>query len=200
MPTTRQPLATLALLALIGVSSAGCSHAPASTGPTGSAVNIASAAHTAPTAAASGSNGGTSTDDARAQAMQFSACMRGNGVSDFPDPDASGRLTIDQVANGASLNTSSAAFKQALSACQMLEPPGFTGSTRSAQQQQAALKFAQCIRDNGVPDFPDPAPDAPLVDTNRIPSAARTGGISALNAAMKKCRDFATAAGVTGSN
>ena len=51
----------------------------------------------------------------------------------------------------------------------------------------AALEFAQCIRDNGVKDFPDPANGEPLVDTNRIPSADRDGGMSILNAAMQKC-------------
>ena len=71
------------------------------------------------------------------------------------------------------------------------------GSKRSSQQQEAALKFAQCIRDNGVKDFPDPIPDGPLVDTNRIPSSAPPGGMSILNAAMQKCRDVAAAAGVT---
>ena len=60
---------------------------------------------------------------------------------------------------------------------QDLEPPGFTGGTRSAQQQEAGLKFAQCIRANGVPDFPDPTPDGPLIDTNRMP-AATSGGMS----------------------
>jgi hypothetical protein len=49
-----------------------------------------------------------------------------------------------------------------------------------------------------VKDFPDPAPDAPLVDTNRIPSSATEGGMSILNAAMQKCRDFGAAAGATG--
>jgi len=47
-----------------------------------------------------------------------------------------------------------------------------------------------------VKDFPDPTPDTPLVDTNRIPSAATDGGMSILNAAMRKCRDFA--AGIVG--
>jgi hypothetical protein len=28
---------------------------------------------------------------------------------------------------------------------------------RSPEQQSAALNFAQCIRENGVKDFPDPA-------------------------------------------
>ena len=99
---------------------------------------------------------------------------------------------------GSSLDTNSAAFKQAISACRDLQPAGFTGGKRTPEQQQAALKFAQCIRDNGVKDFPDPAPDAPMIDTNRIPSADRPGGMSALHAAMQKCRGFAGAAGVTG--
>jgi hypothetical protein len=96
------------------------------------------------------------------------------------------------------VNTNTPTFQQALSACRDLEPAGFMGQKRSSQQQQAALKFAQCIRDNGVSDFPDPAPDAPLIDTNRIPSAATPGGMSALHASMQKCRSFAAAAGVGG--
>jgi hypothetical protein len=132
------------------------------------------------------------------QAMKFSQCMRDHGVSQFPDPGASGTLTIDQVANGSSVDTNSPTFQQALSACRDLEPAGFMGQRRSSQQQQAALKFAQCIRDNGVRDFPDPAPDAPLIDTNRIPSAATPAGMNALHAAMQKCRGMAAAAGVSG--
>jgi hypothetical protein len=40
-----------------------------------------------------------------------------------------------------------------------------------------------------VEDFPDPANGEPLVDTNRIPSAAGEGGMTILNAAMQKCGD-----------
>ncbi|HZE03826.1 MAG TPA: hypothetical protein VE127_01295, partial [Solirubrobacteraceae bacterium] len=36
----------------------------------------------------------------RQQAVKFAECMRSNGVSDFPDPSASGGFTIDAVANG----------------------------------------------------------------------------------------------------
>jgi hypothetical protein len=122
--------------------------------------------------------------------------MRSNGVSDFPDPGASGSFTIDAIANGSSLDTSTPAFTQAISACRDLEPAGFMGSTRSPQQMQAALELAQCIRANGVPDFPDPNNGQPLVDTNRIPSAAQPSGMSILKAAMQKCRDDAAAAGV----
>jgi hypothetical protein len=188
----RRTLRSLAALAMVGLLSAGCSNAAAETG-SGSNKNAA----TAPAQTGIGSSGGSSNATNRDQAVKFAECMRKNGVKEFPDPDASGDLTIDRIANGSSVDTNSAAFKQAISACKDLQPPGFTGGKRSPEQQQAALKFAQCIRDNGVKDFPDPTPDGPLVDTNRIPSAAGNG-IAAINAAMQKCRDFAASAGVQG--
>lgn len=169
MSRTLRPLAALLVTVLI---SAGCSNTPADTG--------------------------SGTAAAREQGVKFAACMRDNGVKGFPDPDASGELTIDGVLNGSSLDPDSAAWKRAIDACKDLEPPGFTGHKRSAEQQQSALKFAQCMRDNGVPDFPDPSPDAPLIDTNKIPSANRDGGMTILHAAMQKCRDFAAGSGVTG--
>jgi hypothetical protein len=132
------------------------------------------------------------------QGVKFAQCMRSNGVSNFPDPGPSGQFTIDAIANGSGVDTNSPAFQQAFGACEALEPPGFTGTTRSAQQQDAALKFAQCVRANGVPDFPDPTANGPLIDTNRIPSANTPGGRSALHAAMQKCSSFSAAAGVTG--
>ncbi|HEU5315597.1 MAG TPA: hypothetical protein VFX49_05770 [Chloroflexota bacterium] len=134
----------------------------------------------------------------RAQGVKFAECMRKNGVREFPDPDAAGTLTVDQIANGSSLDTDSAAFKRAISACRDLQPAGFTGSKRSPEQQKAAIQFAQCIRANGVKDFPDPDPDGPMIDTNRIPSAERPGGMDVLHAAMEKCRGMAASAGVTG--
>jgi hypothetical protein len=97
------------------------------------------------------------------------------------------------------VDTNSTAFQQAISACKDLEPSGFMGHQRSPEQQKVALKFAQCMRDNGVPDFPDPTPNGPLIDTNRIPSTATNGGMSILNAATQKCGQYASAAGVQGS-
>jgi hypothetical protein len=131
---------------------------------------------------------------ARTEAVKFAECMRANGVREFPDPDASGTYTIDGIANRSSLDTNSAAFRQASSACRDLEPPGFTGGKRSPEQQQAALEFAQCIRANGVKDFPDPAIDDPLVNTYRIPSSNTQAGMAILNAAMQTCGRYANAA------
>jgi hypothetical protein len=182
MSRTLRPLAALAMLAVI---TAGCSHGSAENGTTDTV-----------SSAGTGSNGAATT---REKAVKFSDCMRENGVSDFPDPDVSGAFTIETIANGSSVDTSRAAFTRALTACKDLEPPGFTGETRSREQQEAALEFAQCIRDNGVKDFPDPAIDEPLVDTNRIPSSNTQAGMTVLNAAMQECGRYASDAGVQGN-
>lgn len=169
MNRRRRPLAALALIAVVALISACGSTAPAGSG--------------------SGSSGTNNTAANAQEAVKFAECMRSNGVSEFPDPGASGSFTIDGIVNGSSLDPNTAAFKQAISACKNLEPAGFMGSKRSPQQMDAALKFAQCIRANGVPDFPDPTPNGPLIDTSRIPSAAGRGAhsIPGFQAAAGKC-------------
>jgi hypothetical protein len=164
----RTMMAALALVAALG---AGCSGTPEAT---------------------------DAADSTRDKAMKFSQCMRDNGVTDFPDPDPSGELTVDGVLNGTSLDPNTATWKKAIEACKDLQPAGFTGHQRNAEEQKAALQFARCMRDNGIRDFPDPAPDDPLIDTNRIPSANTADGMNALNAAGKKCGEYAKAAGVPG--
>jgi hypothetical protein len=164
MSRALRPLAALATVALIG---AGCSNEPAENGGAGNT----KAAH-------------------QEQAVKFAECMRDNGVSEFPDPDASGGLTIDGVLNGSSLDPSSAAWQNAIAACGDLQPPGFTGDEEvTDEEQETRLEFAQCMRDNGVEDFPDPAKGEPLVNTNLIPSSAEPGGMTIINAAMQKCGD-----------
>jgi len=175
-----RPLWRLATLAMLVVIVAGCGNGSAGTG------------NSNPT------TGGDSTGATLEKALKFAECMRANGVSAFPDPGASGSFTIDGVVNGSSLDPNSAAFEQAIAACKNLEPPGFTGAKVTPQQTTARLKFAQCMRDNGVPDFPDPTPNGPLIDTNRIPSLAGKDPRSdpGLQAAMQKCGQYASAAGV----
>jgi hypothetical protein len=162
MNRTLRPLAALAMLAVI---IAGCSNGSAGNGNTRTT-----------------SSSGTATP--REKAVKYAACMRTNGVPDLPDPKASG----DFPAFGVSV--SPAVWDKALGACEALKPPGSLSARLSPAQQSAALKFAQCMRENGVKDFPDPANDEPLVDTNRIPSAATPAGMTILNAAIQKCRGF----------
>jgi hypothetical protein len=184
MRSTRRRLATLATVASIGLLATGCSSDSAKPrdGDGGSG--------------GSGSGAVGTEDTARRQGVKFSGCMRDHGVREFPDPDASGQLTVDGVLNGSSLDGSSPAWKAAIEACRDLQPAGFTGRKRSAQQQDDALAFARCMRENGVKDFPDPVPGGPLIDTNRIPSATGRGAreIPGFQAAQEACREPATRA------
>ena len=160
------PLAALATVALIG---AGCSSGSAENG------------NTATGTASSSDTGGNKQLTARDKGVKFAECIRAHGVADFPDPDAKGEFQYG-------VSVSPAVWQKATTACKDLQPPGTLSSKRTPKQQSASLRFAQCIRDNGVKDFPDPVNGEPLINTYKIPSSNRPGGMTILNAAIGKCR------------
>jgi hypothetical protein len=161
MRSALRPLA-LAIVAMVAVISASCG-GTSSSGTTSSA-----------------GAGGDPNAAARNNTVKFAACMRENGVSDFPDPEESG----DFPDLGVSVSRDE--WRQAIGACKDLQPP----EVRNPVQQSTALEFAHCIREHGVKDFPDPVNGAPVVDRTRIPSSATPDGTSVLNAAMDTCRDL----------
>jgi len=161
------PLAALATAALIG---AGCSNGSAGNSDTGAT----SSSHSAT------STGAHKKLSARDKAVKFAECIRAHGVSDFPDPNKE-----NQFEYGVSVTP--AVWTRATTACKDLQPPGTLSSKRTPKQQSASLRFAKCVRDNGVKDFPDPVNGEPLVNTYKIPSSNKPGGMAILNAAMRKC-------------
>ena len=170
------PLAALAMVALIG---AGCSNGSAENGDTGT--GTASSSGTA-ISTGTASSGADKKLTARDKAVKFAECIRAHGVSDFPDPDEK-----NQFEYGVSVTP--AVWDKATTACKDLQPPGTLSGKRTPKQQSASLRFAQCIRDNGVKDFPDPVNGEPVIDTYKIPSSNRPGGMTILNAAVQKCRN-----------
>lgn len=112
--------------------------------------------------------------------VKLAECIRGHGVPHFPDPDPKGEFQFG-------IDVSPAVWKEAVEACKDLEPPGTFSGRRSPKQQSDALRFAACVRANGVRDFPDPVNGDPLIDTTKIPSTDRPGGMTILNAATRKC-------------
>ena len=176
MSRTLRPLAALALVALIADQRGLCrTHLP----------RPAPAAAPAPPAAPTERPEVTDRD----KAVKFAECMRDNGVSDVPGPGRVGRLRPSMGSRTARRWTRTPRRSSRPSArARTWSHRGSRARKRSPKQQTAALKFAQCMRDNGVKDFPDPTNGEPLVDTNRIPSAATAGGMTILNAAMQKCR------------
>ncbi|HEY7222738.1 MAG TPA: hypothetical protein VH561_03870 [Micromonosporaceae bacterium] len=100
---------------------------------------------------------------AQAQELAFVACMRDKGIADMPDPvpgDTSGhsavRYAIDVMGKGSDEN-----FQAALDQCMNLLPAPEPTKPPSAGEIEAWRLFAQCMRDHGVGDFPDPTGGGP---------------------------------------
>jgi hypothetical protein len=96
-------------------------------------------------------NGPSPSPSSGGSALAYSRCMRAHGVTNFPDPDSSGDITIQ---SGSGLDPNDPVFRSAQQACQSLAP------TPSGDQQHGtsaqALRFSQCMRAHGFSDFPDP--------------------------------------------
>jgi hypothetical protein len=98
----------------------------------------------------SSSNGAASSGD-RDQAIAYAQCMRENGVPDFPDPDASGRFRgVGHEAQG------DPKVQAAQEACRELAPGGEHERLGDPAFVEQMREFSQCMRENGLPDFPDP--------------------------------------------
>lgn len=142
-----RPLLISALL-LVGLLLVACG----GSNPTGNGV-----ATLAP-GASSSSNGSPAPSASAAEPgegmLAYSQCMRDNGVPDFPDP-VNGGIQLD----GDKVDMDSPAFKAAEQSCKSLLPvnPG-DNPDDDQQARHDMLEFAACMREHGVPDFPDPKP------------------------------------------
>lgn len=97
-----------------------------------------------------------------ASRLEFSQCMRSHGVSGFPDPSSTGAArgpnstTIFGIVVPSTIDASAPAFRSATQDC----AKAITGSAPkpaiSARQRTQMIARAQCMREHGVPNFPDP--------------------------------------------
>ena len=93
------------------------------------------------------------------QLLEYAACMRKNGLPDFPDPTGSGRIRLPEA-------PTSPTFEAAQAKCQKLIPGGGPPSPGSATHPSAQalaqmLKVSQCMRRHGISEFPDPSSSVP---------------------------------------
>jgi hypothetical protein len=111
-------------------------------------------------ACGSSANGDTFIGGTHKQAVAYTTCMRSHGVPNFPEPDSQGNYSngaIQAVGTGD-------AERNAFSTCRSLLPNEGTGlsvtelQTIMEQNLQHALKAALCMREHGVPGFPEPTP------------------------------------------
>ncbi|MFZ2114109.1 MAG: hypothetical protein WAU77_10320 [Solirubrobacteraceae bacterium] len=148
---------TLAVLAA-AVAVAGCGGSSSSPGVAHLASSTSSGAD--PANGGSSSPEGESSASAQQKMIVFSHCMRKHGVPEFPEP-SEGRVLVrrsDHNGHVTGVNPQSAQFQAASKACAKLSPKGGKppSPAEQAKMQEQALKFSQCMRTHGVPNFPDP--------------------------------------------
>jgi hypothetical protein len=144
-------------IAVLAIGAATSALLAAGCGGGSSGAKVAQIGTTTTSTSGSSSSGSSDTGDPAA----FSACMRKNGVPNFPDPDSKGnlRITGGQTRGGRTfgVDPNSPQFKKAQQACRKLQPNGGRPDPQDeAKMKEQALKYSQCMRSHGVPKFPDP--------------------------------------------
>ncbi|MFB7469468.1 hypothetical protein [Kitasatospora sp. NPDC056184] len=141
---------------------------------------VASAGSGKPTATATASKD-AGKDAGKGTAADFAKCMRDNGVPEFPDPEANGSMVVPE-------GTDKSKIDAAHTKCKDKAPNGGEPPKTSAEDQEKLRRFAQCMRSNGLPGFPDPDPNSSGMmlgqDSGLDPESA------AFKAAEEKCRQF----------
>ena len=122
--------------------------------------------------------------------LAFSKCMRSHGAGGFPDPQRNpdGSYSYGSLSEVRKLVRGS---KQAFQACEPdLQAAGILAPQNIAKFRAEMLVFAQCMRSNGLPSFPDPTANGRF--GGQLKNFDRNSG--AFQNAMKVCRPKLTAA------
>lgn len=121
---------------------------------------------------------GSGSADREAKAAAFVACMRKNGVPNYPAAKPGGPL---QITPEDGIDITSTAYQNAEKACQALKPngrplgpfgrpagpsagrggpgPSATGQPSASGAPFDSKDYIACMRSHGVPDFPEPDPN-----------------------------------------
>lgn len=178
MTRTRKHVRTWVIVPLLlsGALLAGCSDDGSSSGKdSGKDSGSASSGEDA--------GGGTTPTDPRDRALAYAQCMRENGVPKFPDPSDGGALKITPETG---VDPGSPEFAEAQEACQDLSPQAQSQNSGPLDSAKVA-EWAQCIRDHGVPAFPDPQINGGAMEID-LGKAGIGRDDSAFQEAMQACQ------------
>jgi hypothetical protein len=140
------------------------------------------------------SSAGTANLSQQDQALKFAQCMRDNGVPNFPDPKFSdgGGLSID-VPEGSDPHKVDAAMQT----CKQYLPNGGEPPKIDPQRVEQNRKFAKCMRDNGVANFPDPGADGGIQVNGNDPGMNMDD--PKFKAAQNACAQYLPSGGAPGT-
>jgi hypothetical protein len=145
-------------------------HAGASTRASTATIPAASA-----TTAATGGSARAAKSRTKPSMLAFAECMRAHGVPDYPDPRPPGPPPVSQSpqlvaapSGGFTANPSSPAYQAATDNCKSLADGTPVSQTQQDQGTAPELRYAGCMRANGVPNFPDPNSDGEIGNDGAI--------------------------------
>jgi hypothetical protein len=127
--------------------------------------------------------------------QQYSQCVRDHGLPNYPDlVDDGGHLTLPNDGNADANRQALRDRQDILDACKSILDKLPANAQKqpqlSDQDRQNLLKFAQCMRQNGVPEWPDPRANGsfPILGT---PLQSETEAKSArIVNAERACRQY----------
>lgn len=159
----------------LALAAAGCA------GDAGTGDGVATAGGPASASASGRPTRGDVADKMRA----FAACMREQGI-DMPDPqvDADGRVGM-QIRGGAEGDPDKLTGAQ--QTCAHLMPQGDDLPKPDAAAIEKMRAMAKCMRENGVPNFPDPSADGRI---EIKPDSGFDPADPTVREAQKKCDHF----------
>jgi hypothetical protein len=132
-------------------------------------------------------NAGSALQNLQLIGHRYAECLRKHGHPQIADPTVAsdGRISFgaqDEAVDAASRALSGSTCSRELRALKDAPPPPPT----AAELHQAVL-FSRCVRQHGVPDWPDPHPDGTFPLDQRL----RNAGKGAIVPALEPCRRFA---------
>ncbi len=172
-------------LLVVGLVSASCAARSASP----EVASLGASTTTTIAAAAGSSNILPNPQQLNADEIAYAACMRSHGLPSFPDPTTSNNP--HQAVGGFDISTAtkdSPQYASANGACKHLLPfdGGFPSGSQLTAVTNELLKYSECMRAHGVPNFPDPT-----VTSHSIGFEIRGGTSSPqFGAAQRACQNL----------
>jgi hypothetical protein len=176
-------IAIVVVLGVLALVAAGCGSRAASPG----VANLqGSTATTAPSSSGGAQAAGMS-PSSRQELARFAACIRAHGIPNFPDPNGQGMFDVGGTSG---IDPSSPQFQAIQKKCQSLEPPGWQLTPQQvATIYRQAFAFAECMRGQGLKDFPNPTLTNGVVALNVRGHGDLDFNSPVFQKALKACRD-----------
>lgn len=133
-----------------------------------------------------------STGTATSGPIALAQCARANGVPNFPDPTQApdGSWGFPPMDNGVQLPSACDSIKRGMGA------QGSSHKPVSAADMTKLQQFAQCMRQHGLSDWPDPRSDGSFT----LPARLSQGGKGLSLDATKACRQYVPGQGLAFSS